>query len=248
MENFFDANYQGPAFALFDSGHLAFLSVIGLTALAFFYFRNAWDAAARRKLRWGLAIAIILAELAWQGWSLYYGKWSIQTNLPLHLCSVFVWLSAYMLIRRSYVVYELAYFLGIGGAMQALLTPDAGIYGLPHFRAIQTLVGHGLIFLAPIYMTAVEGFRPTLGSFKRVILWTNIYMVFVFGVNLLLGSNYLFIAHKPEFPSLIDLLWPWPWYIIQLEVIGLAIVSLLYIPFGIKDWRARASALPEMSD
>ncbi|GAB4481644.1 MAG: hypothetical protein OHK0031_03670 [Anaerolineales bacterium] len=31
-------------------------------------------------------------------------------------------------------IYELLYFMGIGGALQALLTPDVGIYGFPHYR------------------------------------------------------------------------------------------------------------------
>ena len=237
MENFFSPDYNGPAFTLFDAGHLAWLSLIGLIGLSFFHFRNVWDENARRKARWIFAGVLVFSEIPWHIWSIVYDRWTLQTNLPLHLCSVFLWLSAYMLARRSYRVYELAYFLGIGGALQALLTPDAGIYGLPHFRAVQTLIAHGAIFLAPIYMTIVEGMRPTPSSFARVILWTNIYMVFVFGVNLLLGSNYLFIAHKPEFPTLIDALAPWPWYIVQLEIIALAIVSLLYLPFLIKDWQ-----------
>lgn len=147
---------------------------------------------------------LVFSEIPWHIWSIVYDRWTLQTNLPLHLCSV--WLSAYMLARRSYRVYELAYFLGIGGALQALLTPDAGIYGLPHFRAVQTLTAHGAIFLAPIYMTVVEGMRPTL----------------------------------------IDALAPWPWYILQLEVIALAIVSLLYLPFFIKDWQT-APALKNQS-
>ena len=120
--------------------------------------------------------------------------------------------------------------------MQALITPDAGIYGLPHFRAVQTLAAHGGIVLAALYMTIVEGLRPTWQSFKRVFQWTNIYMVIVFFINLAIGSNYLFIAHKPEFPTLIDLLAPWPWYILELEVVALAVCFILYIPFMLKDW------------
>ena len=91
----------------------------------------------------------------------------------------------------------------------------------------------------PIYMTVVEGFRPTLQSFKRVFIWTNIYMIFIFFLNPVIGSNYLFIAHKPNFPTLLDVLSPWPWYVPQLELAGFAILSLLYFPFLIKDWRAK---------
>ncbi len=141
-----------------------------------------------------------------------------------------------MLLTKNYAIFELAYFLGIGGAIQAVITPESGIYGLPHFRAVQTLAGHGAIVLAGLYMTWVEGFRPTCGSFKKVFLWTNIYMVIMFFVNQAIGSNYLFVAYKPNFPTLLDLLAPWPWYILELEVIGLAVCLILYLPFAIKDW------------
>jgi uncharacterized membrane protein YwaF len=42
---------------------------------------------------------------------------------------------AYMLVTRSYVVYEFAYFMGIASAIQALLTPDLGLYGFPTFAS-----------------------------------------------------------------------------------------------------------------
>jgi hypothetical integral membrane protein (TIGR02206 family) len=96
-----------------------------------------------------------------------------------------------------------------------------------------------LLINIAIYMTVVEGFRPTLQSFKRVFIWTNIYMVPVFFVNLAIGSNYLFVAGKPNFPTLLDALAPWPWYIIELEAIAFAIFFILYIPFLVKDWRAK---------
>jgi len=43
-------------------------------------------------------------------------------------------MSATMLVNGSYGLYEFVYLLGIAGASQALLTPDAGAYGFPHFR------------------------------------------------------------------------------------------------------------------
>jgi len=159
------------------------------------------------------------------------------------MCSVMVWVSAFMLLTKNYTAYELVYFLGIGGATQALLTPDASGYGFPHFRAFQTFIGHGLLVAIPIYMTIVEGFRPTLQSFKRVFIWTNLYMIPIFFLNLVIGSNYLFIAYKPEFTTLLDLLAPWPWYVLQLEVIGFAILFILYFPFLIKDLRLKKQAV-----
>jgi hypothetical integral membrane protein (TIGR02206 family) len=104
---------------------------------------------------------------------------------------------------------------------------------------MQTFIAHGLLINIAIYMTVVEGFRPTLQSFKRVFIWTNLYMIVIFFLNLAIGSNYLFIAYKPNFPTLLDMLAPWPWYILELEAIGFAIFFILYIPFLIKDWQAK---------
>ena len=244
MAQYFVRDYTGAPFELFGPAHLSILAFIALIGISFVPARRLWGERARTRVRYALAIWLAAWELSWHLWSAYWGLWTIQQNLPLHLCSIFVWLSAIMLIRKNTTIYELAYFLGIGGATQALLTPDTGIYGLPHFRAVQTLAAHGGIVLAALYMTIVEGFRPTWASFKRVFLWTNIYMVIVFFVNFALGSNYLFIAHKPEFPTIIDLLAPWPWYILEMEVIALAICFVLYLPFLIKDWSsARKPAL-----
>jgi hypothetical integral membrane protein (TIGR02206 family) len=243
MEQFFTKDYTGAPFQLFGPMHLAILGIIALIGFSFIFARKLWSEQTKVTFRYGLAIWLVVWELGWHIWSIYYGLWTIQTNLPLHLCSIFVWLSVIMLLKKNSTIFELAYFLGIGGATQALLTPDAGIYGLPHFRAVQTLAAHGGIVLAALYMTIVEGFRPTWASFKRVFLWTNIYMVIIFFLNLALGSNYLFIAHVPEFPSLIDLLAPWPWYILELEVIALVICFVLYLPFMIKDWAAGREAV-----
>ena len=211
MSQFFVKDYTGAPFELFGLAHLVALALVVLVNLIVIINRKRFTPRGKLIFRNGLAAVLVVNELAWHLWNYSIGQWTIQTMLPLHMCSVFVWLTAYMLYTRNYQIYELAYFLGVGGAMQALITPDAGPYGFPHYRAIQTFFAHGLLVIVPIYMTVVEGFRPTLASLKRVFIWTNIYMVPVFFLNLAIGSNYLFIAHKPEFPTILDALSPWPW-------------------------------------
>ena len=240
MGRYFALVYDGTPFQLFGTEHLIALAIIVLFCISQFYFRKIWSEKDRKIIRWVLAIAIVVNESALHVWSAYWGIWNIQTMLPLHVCSVMIWASAYMLVTKNYTIYELVYFMGLGGAMQAALTPaDAAAYNFPHFRIMQTFIAHGLLINIAIYMTVVEGFRPTLQSLKRVFIWTNVYMVIIFFVNLAIGSNYLYIAHKPSFPTLIDLLAPWPWYIIELEAIGFAIFFVLYIPFLISDWRVK---------
>ncbi len=247
IAQYFALDYKGGAFVLYGTGHLIALAVIVLAALSLPLVKR-WSSAAKKYACYLAGFILLVNEVGWHAWNIYWGTWNIQTMLPLHICSFTVWGSVYMLFtgNRNVYFYEFMYFLGIGGATQALLTPDAGAYGFPHFRAFQTFISHGLLVIFPLYMTIVEGCRPTLESFKRVFITTNTYMIFVFFINLAIGSNYLFIGYKPEFPTLLDLLAPWPLYILQLEIIGFIVFFILYLPFLIKDWRAKRQPINKM--
>jgi len=242
MEIYFAKEYTGAPFQLFGAAHLIGLALVFAINLYIAYTRNRSSLRARRLFRYTLAAILVLNELAWHAWNYFTGQWTFQTMLPFHLCSLLVWISAYMLATKNFTIYEFVYFLGIGGATQALLTPDAGIYGFPHFRFFQAIISHGAIVTAAIYMTLVEGFRPYWRSILRVAAWGNVYMLVIFVFNQLTGSNYLFIAHKPETASLMDMLGPWPWYILSLEVIAAILCLVLYLPFAIKDRQAAPAA------
>lgn len=243
MDQFFTKDFTGGPFVLFSLQHWIAIILILLVNLSLLYFRRLpgedFQKKFRRRFRVTLAVILLVNEATWHIWNLATGQWTLQTMLPLHLCSVFVYLSAYMLLSGNYKVYEFAYFLGIGGAIQPIFTPDLGIYAFPHLRYFQVFLSHGGIVTAAVYMTLVEGYRPTWKSLGKTILAMNIYMVVVGLINALIGSNYLFIAHKPETPSLIDVLGPWPLYLFALEGIGLVLFTLLYVPFAVRDFFAR---------
>ena len=242
MHEFFSLNFSGPAFISLGSAHVGALLVIAWLNIALATSSQA-SRGTHRRIRVGLAVGLWLAEASWQVWNVAMGTWSVQTMLPLNFCSALIWLCGIMLLRRNYAIYEFAYFLGIGGALQYLATPDLGPYGFPHFRFFQTFASHGLLLTAPIYMTLAEGFRPTWRSFRRVVVFANIYVIVVFGVNLALGSNYLMLRAKPATPSLLDVLPDWPYYILGMELIGLLSCLVLYLPFILVD-RNRSLRMP----
>ena len=237
MDQFFAADYQGAPFEYLGTAHLGAIAFLILLNLFLIRFRNSSD-GVKAAWRWLLALILIVNEVAWHYWSWVVGRWTLQTMLPLHLCSILIWAGAWMLMTKSYRIYEFMYLLGIAGAIQVLATPDLGIYGFPHFRFFQTFLSHGLIITSAIYMTVVEGFRPTWKSMVRVFIWANVYAAIVYFINVYLGSNYLMINYKPDLPSLLDLLPPWPIYILYMELIGIASMLILYLPFVIKDLRS----------
>ncbi len=248
MSPLLQADFENTLFDLFGPTHWAAIGLLVLAIVSLPLIRQWWDERSKRILRYALIGWILFWEIAYTAWNIYHGTWSVQQHLPLHLSSVTAWLSMYMLATKSYSAYELVYFAGLGGASQALLTPDTGADIPAYFRIIQIFSSHSAIILAALYMTIVEGYRPTLKSVKRVFILLNIYVILIFFVNMALGSNYLFIAYKPTtFFSLLDYLAPWPWYILEMEGIALVIFALLYLPYFIKDLRVRRQAVATSS-
>ena len=225
------AQNSGATFIHFGFVHLAILGMVGLFIFSLFFVRKSANTKLCKLIRYSLAGLLIINQLARHIWLIYFDMWNIQWNLPLHLCSIFVWLSAYMLITKSYTIFEFAYFLGLGGALQALLTPDVGSYSFQKLYLAQFFIAHGSIIIASAYMAIVEGYRPTWASIRKVFIWANIYLVIVTVINLVIGSNYLYTLHKPNVPTLLDYLGPWPWYILSAEGIALILFLLLYLPF-----------------
>ncbi|GAB4467378.1 MAG: TIGR02206 family membrane protein [Anaerolineae bacterium] len=240
MSNFWSRDFTGAPFELFGPSHLAALAVILLINAALFFWQNPSE-TARRRFRYGLAALLIVDEAILHLWYITNGLWSVQTMLPFHLCAVLVYASSIMLITKSRTIYEVCYFLGIAGAVQAVLTPDLGVYNFPSWRYFSVFISHGSIITAAIYMTVIEGFRPTWRSALRTWVILHLYAIPVFLINLVIGSNYLFINRPPDTPSLIDVLvaviGPWPWYLIGLEAIAIVLFVVVYLPFAIKDWR-----------
>jgi hypothetical integral membrane protein (TIGR02206 family) len=235
MNPFFTYQFTGAPFVLFSAPHLAALGLIALLNIFFVLGRNSFSISTRKIIRYTMAAVLILNEIGWHIWNASVGRWTIQEMLPFHLCSILVWTGAYMLVKKDVGVYEFAYLLGIPGALQAILTPDLGIFGFPHYRYFQTFISHGLIITSAVYMTVVEGFRPYPKSIRNILVWGNAYMLVVSLINWAIGSNYLFTAHKPLTASVLDVLPAWPWYIIFIELMAFVFVFLLYIPFLIKD-------------
>ncbi|NMO96521.1 TIGR02206 family membrane protein [Paenibacillus lemnae] len=200
--------------------------------LGLFLLRHRIAARPRIKslIRRLLIAALLLPEAALQTWYLTAGIWDRSTSLPLELCSLTMFLGGIMLLTGNRLLYEILYFAGIGGALQAVLTPNLD-YPFPHFRFIHFFIVHMAIILAPLYMTWIEGYRPRWMSILRNMIFLNGAALLVAAVNWAIGSNYMFLMHKPSTPSVLDWLGPHPVYILAEELIALLLFTVMYMIF-----------------
>ncbi|RBW70713.1 TIGR02206 family membrane protein [Bacillus taeanensis] len=234
MNEFFIPAYEGRPFQLFSTAHVfTLVTVIILFLLMFLFRQHLKNQLPNRLFRYSLALLLILSEISLHSWLLYAETWQITSALPLHLSSISLILSTIMLVSKSYFLFELMYFAGLGSALQAMLTPDLGMYSFPHFRYVHFYISHGGIAAACVFMVVVEEMKPTLKSLWKTFFLLNAYIIIVFGINLLLDGNYLYIMEKPSTGSILDYLGPWPWYIVPLEVVTLLTFLILYSPFAL---------------
>jgi hypothetical integral membrane protein (TIGR02206 family) len=157
-----------------------------------------------------------------------------QNELPLHLCDLAAILTGIMLINRSYFLYELTYFWGLGGTLQAMITPSID-NGFPHIDFFYYFVGHGFIIIGVIYATVLFKYRPVLKSIWRAFVALVFYAALVAPINWILGTNYMYLFGKPKVQSLYDYLGPWPWYLLSLIPVAFFFFFLYYSPFWVAD-------------
>lgn len=194
-----------------------------------------------RRFDWATRCALAGGCLAGEVYMLIWWSWAggrLVDLLPLHLCDLSVVLAPIVLLTGHRLCYELLYFWGFGGAMQGLLTPNVA-WGFPHIRCVCCFLLHALIVTSALYATVVMRRRPTPWSLLRAWLIANAYALLLIPANLAMGTNYMFLLGKPATPSLLDVMGPWPWYLVVGSLVGLIVMGLCYLPFFVLDRRAR---------
>ena len=162
----------------------------------------------------------------------------ITRHLPLHICGITVCVLAATLVLRSQRAYEVAFFWGLAGTANALLTPQLDV-GFPGYLFFHFFIGHGGIVAGVLFATWGLRMRPTFASLLRAYGWLAALFAVLLVVNPLLGSNYMFLREPPESASPFFFA-PWPYYIPVLAAVGFVFFCVLLAPFKVADWvRAR---------
>jgi hypothetical integral membrane protein (TIGR02206 family) len=171
---------------------------------------------------------LALNEIVWWIWR--YSREGIHTdNLPLQLCDAAVWFAVVACLTRARPIAEFTWFAGIAGAGMAILTPDLAA-PWPQWPAIYFFLSHAgvVISAALIAFSGVMHFRPrSVWRAYRILLgWALVAGC----IDFFFGANYMYLRMKPKSASALDLMPPWPWYILVAAIIGWIFFWLLWLP------------------
>jgi hypothetical integral membrane protein (TIGR02206 family) len=155
------------------------------------------------------------------------GRWSAEVNLPLQLTDVVTLASVAALWHpESALLTELVYFWALSASVQAVVTPDLR-QAFPDPLFFSYFVTHSGAIVAACLLMFGRRRVPRPGAVARTYAITAGVAAVAAAATLLTGGNYMFLRRKPVGGSLLDVMGPWPVYILAGAVLGLLLFVAL---------------------
>jgi hypothetical integral membrane protein (TIGR02206 family) len=221
-------------FSAYGPSHLAVLVVFVVGAAALVWIGRRQTEPQARLFGRGLAALILVAFIVALVYKLI--RPALDTSVPLQLCDVAELVAAYALWSQRHWAFVLTYYWCLVLSSQALITPDVGTPeegapDFPHHLFVTFFTLHVLVVWAAIYLTWGRGMRPTWRSYRFAVIATLAWAAFTFTFNAITGTNYGYLNRKPPTASLLDVLGPWPMYLLTEIAIVLIVWALMTWPW-----------------
>ncbi|WP_310964274.1 YwaF family protein [Nocardioides terrisoli] len=199
-------------FVLFGAQHLVILAVfVGGCALMWWSGRRLGPIARRRLVRaFGALTLLVCGPFEVVDWIHGIAHW--RTSLPLQICDVAWLVAGVALLTRSRRWTAILYYWGLTLSLQGVLTPDLD-QAFPDVQFFGYWVRHLVPVWAAVYLVGAR-IGPTWRDYRFALMVTSVWAAGMIALNRALGSNYGYLNAKPVSHSLLDLLGPWPWYVV----------------------------------
>jgi len=189
-------------------------------------------------LRSTVACLLLLCSSSYYASFALHGDRMFPNHVPLELCDASLWLVILSLVTLRPAFFDLAYYFALAGASMSLLTPNMVAPSL--FLSVQFFADHGLLVISILYLLWSGQARPRPWSVFRAMVGLNVFAVIAGAFDAIFKTDYMFLRSKPPTVSALDLLGPWPWYILSCEGVAMGLFLLLYLPFRTSESPATA--------
>jgi hypothetical integral membrane protein (TIGR02206 family) len=236
LEFLFVGMNEPPQFQPYGWPHLTVISLTIVLPFALVAIvRRTKSARLERAIIAVLSAVLILNYIAYLIFIRSHGVVNWRQMLPMQMCDWGMFVVIVAMWSCSQRWFEVAYFWGIGGTLQAVLTPNLR-FGFPDWRFISFFTSHCGIIVGVVFLMLIHRYRPYPMSLVRVWLWSEFYFVVTLIADELTGFNYGFLLHKPEAFSILSFLSDSrPLYLLQMHGVALLFFLGLYAPFAIVD-------------
>jgi hypothetical integral membrane protein (TIGR02206 family) len=221
-------------FVAYGPSHVAVLVIFVLGAAALIWIGRRQTESQARLFGRIFAAVILVAFIVALVYKLI--RPVLDSSVPLHLCDVAELTAAYALWTQRHWAFVLTYYWCLVLSSQALITPDVGTVeegapDFPHHLFLTFFTLHVLVVWAAIYLTWGRRMRPTWRDYRFAIIVTFAWVAFTFTFNAITGTDYGYLNRKPPTASVLDVLGPWPVYLLIEITIVLIVWALMTWPW-----------------
>lgn len=141
-----------------------------------------------------LGVILLVSLCTTLGLLIGEGRW--REAIPLHLCSLSALAALILSVGPRTPLLDFLWYLGIPGALLALLFPAPAISRWQTLLNLSYFVTHALILLLPAWAIGM-GERPRAGRTLPMMAALQIIALAAGAANHLLGTDFLFLSAPP---------------------------------------------------
>jgi hypothetical integral membrane protein (TIGR02206 family) len=190
---------------------------------------RAADHRFRRFLRFSVSFLILAGELVKTLLLLLWQRYTPE-QLPLHLCSINMFLIGIHTLRPGKLLDNFLYSICLPGAAIALLAPGWASLPFSNFLCIHSFSLHILLMAYPIMLLAGNELSLSLRCLPRALALLFCLALLALGANLWLGTNFMFLMYAPAHNPLHLFETAFGSHLIGFPVIAGAVLALMYLP------------------
>lgn len=223
---------DGLGFAHFDGLHLIWIFVfLIVTAVNCLWYHRLGD---RGKERWKKTVAIlIVADELFKDLMLIIGGRYDVSYLPLHLCSINIIVIAIHAWKPTKLMSGFLYTVCIPGALAALLFPTWTSLPVLNFMHLHSFTVHILLAMYPIVLAVNSELAPSFKQLHKYLLLLIAMAIPIYGINLLLDTNFMFLMSADEGNPLYLFEQLWGSHLYGFPVLIVAVLIVMYVPLEI---------------
>jgi len=218
--------------------HLGMLVLIAVAAVVLVRWARRTERPRVDRVLRAAGWALLANSVLWTVWGFMPWAWNLEESLPLHYSDALRFLVPVALITQARWAIVVTWFWGLTLNLQSVLTPDLNYFVWVPLECAEYWIAHGAGLLAPVVLVWGLGYRPTWRgyglAYAATLLWAGIAVT----GNALTGANYGYLNRAPAGPSVLDLLGPWPQYLLVEAVLIAVVWALMTLPWVLIDRRA----------
>ena len=224
-----DTIVEGVGFSLFSAIHLTWLVIAAAVITVHCLWYRKMDEAGRSRWQKAMAVLLISNEL-FKDCMLMIGQRFEASYLPLHLCSINIFLIALHAWKPSEMLSNFLYTVCIPGAMAALLFPSWTKLPVLNFMHLHSSTIHIQLVMYPMVLAVNGVLKPSAKGIPKCLGLLVILAGVALVANLLLGTNFMFLMEAEQGNPLYFFGQIFGSHLVGFPILITAVLLVMYVP------------------